>query len=224
MPLSPAEPLRRGGRMGRFSWAQGDGPLVPFADGFERELLRQGRSSDAARRRLMLMGQLNRWLSSEDLGVSELTVPVAQQFLDSRRAHGWRRLPTLTTLAALFDYLREQDVLRPEPPNMPTRLDELLARYRQHLLRDRALTPTTTRRYEGFARRFLADRASRTATETGAEGLSGATVSAYLLEASSRLVVESAKREAADLRALLRFLYSDGLLDTDLGSAMPPVA
>jgi site-specific recombinase XerD len=45
-----------------------------------------------------------------------------------------------------------------------------------------------------------------------------------MLEASSRLVVESAKREASDLRALLRFLYLDGVLDTDLGGAMPPVA
>jgi integrase/recombinase XerD len=45
-----------------------------------------------------------------------------------------------------------------------------------------------------------------------------------MLEASSRLVVASAKREAADLRALLRFLYLDGALASDLGRAMPPVA
>jgi integrase len=45
-----------------------------------------------------------------------------------------------------------------------------------------------------------------------------------MLDAASRLVVESAKREAADLRALLRFLYLSGLTVTDLGSAMPPVA
>ena len=42
-----------------------------------------------------------------------------------------------------------------------------------------------------------------------------------MLEAGSRLVVESAKREAADLRALLRFLYLEGSLATDLGRAMP---
>ncbi|RYE41045.1 MAG: hypothetical protein EOP24_38495 [Hyphomicrobiales bacterium] len=45
-----------------------------------------------------------------------------------------------------------------------------------------------------------------------------------MLEAGSRLTVESAKREAADLRALLRFLYLDGTLETDVGGAMPPVA
>jgi site-specific recombinase XerD len=44
------------------------------------------------------------------------------------------------------------------------------------------------------------------------------------LAASTRLVVESAKREAADLRALLRFLYLHRFIDTDLGSTLPPVA
>ena len=37
-------------------------------------------------------------------------------------------------------------------------------------------------------------------------------VSTYLLEISARLPVDSVKREAADLRALLRFLYLDGSL------------
>jgi len=45
-----------------------------------------------------------------------------------------------------------------------------------------------------------------------------------LLETSTRLVVASAKREAADLRALLRYLYVAGVLTIDLGAAMPPVA
>ncbi|WP_037228561.1 hypothetical protein [Rhodococcus wratislaviensis] len=49
-------------------------------------------------------------------------------------------------------------------------------------------------------------------------------VAEWMLEAGSRLTVEPAKREAADLRALLRFLYLDGILETDLGGAMPPVA
>ena len=49
-------------------------------------------------------------------------------------------------------------------------------------------------------------------------------VNDYLLEAAGRLVIESAKREAADLRALLRFLYLERTLATDLGGAMPPVA
>jgi len=130
----------------------------------------------------------------------------------------------MASLAPLLDYLRAQQVLAPEQPGPTTPRDDLLSRYRRHLEKDRGLMPTTVRRYERFARRFLALRASRTGLETGAEGLTSAAVNAYMLEAGSRLVVESAKREAADLRSLLRFLYLSGLLGADLGSAMPPVA
>jgi hypothetical protein len=45
-----------------------------------------------------------------------------------------------------------------------------------------------------------------------------------MLEVNSRRVVESAKPVAADLCALLRFVNSRGLVDTDFGTAMPPVA
>ena len=49
-------------------------------------------------------------------------------------------------------------------------------------------------------------------------------ISAFLLEAGSRLVVESTKREAADLRALLRFLSVHDMLETDLGTVMASAA
>lgn len=210
--------------MGTVLWTRGGGPLVPFAEGFWRELLAQGHPPGGAKHHLVLMGQLNCWLAAEDLGAGDLTPEVAGRFLASRRARGQRRVPTLASLAPLFDYLRNQHVLPPEQPRVPTRQDELLARYRRHLVDDRGLTPGTVLRYERFARRFLAGRAARTSGETGIEGLTSAEVSAWMLQAGSRLSVESAKREAADLRALLRFLYLDGILAADLGGAMPPVA
>jgi len=169
------------------------------------------------------MGQLNHWLSGEGVAAGDLTPAVAGQFLASRRARGQRRIPTLASLAPLFDYLRNQHVLPAEQAKVATRQGELLARYRRYLLNDRGLTPGTVLRYERFAKRFLGGRAART-SDTGAEGLTSAEVSAWMLHVSSRLTVESAKREAADLRALLRFLYLDGIVATDLGGAMPPVA
>src|SRR5258708_38918500 len=75
-----------------------------------------------------------------------------------------------------------------------------------------------------MARRFLTRRSSTNGGAAGAEVLSGIEVAAYLLEQCSRLAVESAQREAADLRALLRFLYLHGLIGTDLGVAVPPGA
>jgi site-specific recombinase XerD len=170
------------------------------------------------------MGQLNRWLAGEGLRVGDLTPAKVEEFLGARRAGGRRRVPTLASVAPLLDYLTDQQVVRMAAPAVVAPGDELLANYRHHLLHDRGLTPGTVLRYERFAKRFLSQRASRLGGPTGAEDLTMTEVNAYLLEASSRLVVESAKREAGDLRALLRFLYLQRIVDTDLGAAMPPVA
>jgi site-specific recombinase XerD len=209
--------------MGTQSWKRGRGPLVPFADGFRARLLEIGHREGTLKTHLMLMGRLNRWLGAEGLGVEELTSEVLQRFLDHLRT-GVRRVPTLKSLTPLLDYLRASAVLPAEPTADPTPREELLAAYHRHLIDDRGLRATTVRRYENFARRFLAERARRTGTEAGTKDITSAEVSAYLLEASTRLAVESAKREAADLRALLRYLHVAGILEADLGTAMPPVA
>jgi len=195
---------------------------VAFADGLRDELTRRGYKPNGVRPQLALMGQLNRWLAREGRGVGELTPAVAEQFLSGRRRSGPRRVPTLRSLAPLFDYLRGLQVLPAEEPAEHTPLDELIARYRRHLIGDRDLAPTTVLRYERMARRFLARRASEDGGTTGAEGLSADEVRTYLRECSVRIT--STKREAADLRALLRFLYLDGLLAIDLGVTIPPIA
>jgi site-specific recombinase XerD len=169
------------------------------------------------------MGQLDRWLAGEDIPPAELASARAQEFLATRRARGQRRVPTLRTLVPLFGYLRGRQVVPPEQP-MKTPLEALLERYRHHLVHDRGQAPSTVLRHQRWARRFLVQRASRADGEIGVEGLGGAEVIAYLLECGSRLVVASAKREAADLRALLRFFYLEGIIRTDLSAAMPPVA
>ena len=172
--------------MGTQSWTKGRGPLVPFSGRFRARLLERGHAKATVKRHLVLMGQLNRWLTAQGLGAEELTSEVAQRFLASRRAGGQRRVPTLASLMPLFDYLRELSVLPAEPRADLTPQDELLAGYRRYLTHDRGLSATTIWRYENFARRFLAERARCTKTETGIEQLTGAGVNAYLLEVSTR--------------------------------------
>jgi integrase/recombinase XerD len=210
--------------MGKISWTQGDGPLAPFAKGFETELRRLGHPPSTARHHMHLMGQLNRWLMGKHLGVGDLNPVEAELFFSSLRAAGVLRVPTLASLVPLFAFLRQQCAIAPLAAPTRTPRTELLDRYSHHLVNDRGLTPVTVRRYDTFARRFLANRAVAPGAEIGTEGLSIADINSYLLDTCSRLVIESAKREAADLRSLLRFLYLEGLIETDLGLAMAPVA
>jgi integrase/recombinase XerD len=210
--------------MGTNAWAEGDGPLVPFAEGFRNVLLERHYSRSAVNEHVRWMGRLSLWLASRGLRARDLTVGRTEAFLVAQRVGGQRRVPTLGTLKVLLAYLTDQQVMPVETPKAPSPGEQLLVRYRRHLVHDRGLTPTTVLRYERFARRFLAGRASRAGDEVGLDGLVSAEIHAFLLESTCRLVQESAKREAADLRSLLRFLYVEGILATDLGSAMPPIA
>lgn len=210
--------------MSKAGWTHGTGGLTPFAEGFRWDLLSQGRPPSAARHHLALMGQLSGWLSDGGLVAGDLTTARAEEFLCARRATGQRRVPTFASLAPLFAYLREQDAIPREQPLVLSPSEQLLAQYRHHLVNDRGLAPTTVLRYERFGRRFLGSRAACMGLATGIEELGSAEINAYLLEVRSRLRLGSAKREAADLRALLRFLYLKGIVETDLGGAMPPVA
>lgn len=211
--------------MGTIAWTAGTGPLAGFADGFRREFVRQGHPASSAKHHLVLMGQLDRWLASEGLAVADLSCEVAERFFVSRRARGQRRVPTMEALSPLFVYLIGLGVLDYDAMRPPrTVRDDLLDRYQRHLVDERGLMPSTVLRYVRFARRFLSERAHRRGVPIGFEDLASADVHAFMLDAGARLVVESAKREAADLRALLRFMYLSGLTITDLGSAMPPVA
>ena len=204
-------------------WIRGEGPLVPFAEGFRDWMLGLGHPWSSLKHYLVLMGQFNRWLVTEGIELEALTPGAAERFLRDRQAAGYAKTLTLASLEPMFDHLRQKGALTPAPPE-PTARESLLNGYRRHLIHDRGLTETTVRRYEGFARRFLTERAARTGSETGTEGLTSVEVNSFMLEATGRLVVDSAKREAADLRALLRYLYLADVLEVDLGAAMPPVA
>lgn len=75
--------------MRKDSWQAGNGPLVRFAEGFRNDLLEAGHPPGSLKHYLMLMGQLNRWLVSEGLGVEDLCVAgEASTTLSSPPPHG----------------------------------------------------------------------------------------------------------------------------------------
>lgn len=210
--------------MGKVSWVVGGGPLARFSDGYAAELARLGFTSNSVVTQLVLMGQLSRWMSEVGADVGELSEGRVEGFFDARRAGGQNRVPTARTLVSLFGYLRSQSVVPPLAAGPSTPLEDLLARYRHHLVEDRGLARSTVLGYERRARLFLSGRSLTGGGVTGVEGLCGADVSRFLLGECSRLAVGSAKNRVTELRSLLRFLHLEGLIAGDLAAAVPPVA
>ena len=59
--------------MGKVSWVGAGGPLAPFAGGYGAELTRLGYTANSVVTHLVLLGQLNRWLSDVGVDLGELT-------------------------------------------------------------------------------------------------------------------------------------------------------
>jgi site-specific recombinase XerD len=167
------------------------------------------------------LGRVGRWMSGEGLVPAELGEDAMVAFLAARRAAGCRRVIGLRAMMPLLSYLREAGVTpAAKPPRTP--LGALLGEYRTWLAQERGLAVATVLRYENTARRFLEQQAM----DGGAlklAGLTGADVNAFLLRECGRVSAGSAKGRVAELRAVLRFLYLQGLTPLRLGTAVPPV-
>jgi site-specific recombinase XerD len=98
----------------------------------------------------------------------------------------------------------------------------VLGESRTWLVQERGLAAATVLRYENTARRFLQQQAMADGVLMPA-GLTGADVNAFLLRECGRVSAGSAKGRVAELRAVLRFLYLQGVTPLQLGTAVPPV-
>lgn len=197
------------------------GPLELFAEGYRLELAGLGFRPGPIEARVWEMARLSRWAAVQGLGVSDLSVDRVEEFVVFGRGLELWRPASMRSLRLLLDHLRCRDVIPPVVVAELTPLEELVGRYRRWLVVDRGLAPSTVRRYEGSAFRFLG---SSLAAAGGVGGLTGGHVNAFLLGECSRLAVGSAKGLVNELRSLLRFLYLEGLTPLALATTVPPVA
>lgn len=156
------------------------GRLGPYVDGYRARLLELGYTPlSVSSYSLVALGQLGRWMASEDLDVQQLDSGAIKAFLATRRTKDYRPAAT-ASLVPLLDYLRGEGVTPPEPARALTPLDRLIGEYRQWLIVDRALAPATVRHRQQFARRFLAERITPE-DDLGVKNLTGTAVTAFLL-------------------------------------------
>ena len=207
------------------SWSHGGvGPLAPFAEGYGLRLAHSGFTANSVVTHLSVMGQLSRWMSGNGLELEDLCFVRVEEFFESRRAGGQQRVPKARMFTVLLDYLTTEGVVLPVTPPVPaTPLEALLVRYGRHLAEGRGLAPSTVSLRQRVAERFLSGR-SVVGDETGVTGLCGGDVTAFLLRECSVLSVGAAKNRVTELRSLLRYLFGEGLVATDLAVSVPPAA
>jgi site-specific recombinase XerD len=167
---------------------------------------------------------LSRWLGARGLLVADLDRERMKEFLDARRAAGYRSYVAASSVRLPLDYLIGIGVAPVlDVPTAPSPADRLLEEYRRYLLLERGLAMTTVDGYVCIARAFLEDRECRRG-DLELDLLTAADVSAYLAVECHRLSIGGARGLVAKLRPLLVYLHVEGLVSTPLRWAVPGVA
>ena len=197
------------------------GLLGPHVEGYRGWLAGRGYTELTIRNMLKDLGQVGVWLSVEGIAVAELDEERVAAFLTAQRAAGRPGVPGARGMVPLLSYLREIGVA-PEAQPLVTPVGAVLGRYRSWMVQDRGLAPATVLRYENTARRFLQEQAV-VGDAFDPAALTGVDANAFLLRECARVSAESAKGRVAELRSVLRFLYLEGLMPLQLGTAVPAV-
>lgn len=187
--------------------------------GFAGELAMLGYSPLSAANQLRLMAHLSRWMRQEGLELEGLTTARLEDFMRARRSQGYVMFVSMRALHPLLGYMRSLGVVPSEAVAVRCgRWEALLERYESYLLGERGLVAYNAGSYVEAARRFLPRHAGEL------ESLSGEEVTSFLLEECNGAAVGTAKLIVTKLRSLLRFLYMEGEITTDLAGVVPPVA
>ena len=200
------------------------GPLSSFAPGFAGELGACGYARVSVVAQMQLVAHLSRWMAAEGIAANELTAGRLAEFVEARRAAGYRHFLNPRALSPLVEYLRGLGVtLQPEAGTSAAAADLLMARYREYLVAERGLAATTVRRYAGVARQFLVD-VSGPSDVLDLAALTAGEVGRFVVDECGRLSPGTAGSVVVALRSWLRFLHIEGLTGGELWAAVPAVA
>ncbi|MDQ6909169.1 MAG: site-specific integrase [Actinomycetota bacterium] len=197
-----------------------EGPLAPWSSAMAGQLKTLGYAPSTAANQMQLVARLSRFLQARDLGASELSPAVVEEFFKDLHAHHGSSWPTPKAFVWLVEYLRDLGVVPTpvSPPPQPGQ-EELIHRYRRYLLNERGLAPKTVFGRERTALVFLAQHSDRELHD-----LDSGDVSRFVTRECRRLSTRSAERLVDGLRSLLRFALVEGLITAPLASAVPSVA
>ena len=192
-------------------WSGVVGPLEEFAEGFRGELAGTGYASRSSEAQLGLMKHVSRWLSAQGLAAGDLTAEVAGRFVVDRRC-SHRSLRSSRALVPLLAYLRSRGAIPPAPAVVATGpTDVLLERFSVYLSCERGLAAATVRSYVSQVRPFVVGHVG-----AGWGALTSRQVAVFVTERSVTQRPRSVAVGANALRALLRWMWREGMVSSPL--------
>lgn len=202
------------------------GPAAPYLDTLATELQSQDYSRRSIRRQLHNADSFGRWLTQQNLSVSEITDELVGRYVGGMhrstragcakgyRAHNARGLPRLLNL------LRGSGVAPPATQLVATG-DPCLQGFERYLDHVRGIAPATRTGYLRETRSFLQhvfQEADPDWSRIGPEH-----VASYITTRTGQLTITCRRDPITPLRAFLRYMTGEGLLAANLECAIPPI-
>lgn len=199
------------------------GPLAPLAAELRGEFARLGYATSSATAQLQLAAHLSRWLQAEGLGTQDLSGPVIERFLATRR-RDYSSHYSMQALEPLLAYLwRVRATPEPVAPEACSGGEWLLARFGDYLTVERGLTAPVVQAYTRWVRPFV-EEVVGVGEEPDLANLGAVDVQRFLVARLAGLSRKSAQMTACALRSFLRFCYVEGIVEMSLAGAVPAVA
>ena len=191
-------------------------------DAFCAELVDLGYRPKTIRHKLWEVSCLTRLMTDEGVGVADLDERRVDEFIDVRRSSGRSCRGIRHTLLQLLEHLRSVgEIQRPEPAFCDSPSAVLLARYEDHLRRERALAESTITAYQTFVEMFIDEHLEGGTARP--DTLRSQDVRDFLLARVRLMAPKRAQFMATALRSFLRFLFLRGETDVNLALAVPTV-
>ena len=122
-------------------WGGGSVRLVVHVVGYSREVTRRGYAERTVLDHARLIAELDRWMVSEALALTDLTPERLKQFVESRRWAGYRRL-SHRRFKPFLDYMHELESVPIAAEPAANAIESLIAAYQSYLEHERGLMPT----------------------------------------------------------------------------------
>lgn len=197
------------------------GPLSEYLDAYATAVAAQGYGRHSIREQIVAISDFSRWLKQKHIEVRALDSDVVDRFLRYRRRPHRVRRGDPKALQRLLTMLRQQGVVKHQPPVADTAQSRIVAEFRRYLLQERGLSPSTLLNYVPVAEQFLAERFHNRAPNFAA--LRAPHVTGFVMRHAHQLSPVRAGLMVTALRSFFRYLRHRGEIATDLAGCVPSV-
>ncbi len=198
------------------------GPIGPYLPRFVSALEQRCYSPDTIRRYLRGADALGRWLESQKIALIEASPSHLEEYVSR-----WARIPAAgywqgrlchaaTSIPLIAQLFREQGLF--SGPVISSQADRWLARFENHLAHVHGVSRSSRDNYLRYARRLIP---SLPADDLDWTVLEARHLSEFVRREAARLKPGSGRQPVTAVRAILRFLATEGLVDSRLQRAIP---